>query len=65
MALAVGSRLQGALRACVQWQNGTCARRCGALRALTCSLPPLRSKRYFSVKEAYEEGLVDKLIPGE
>ena len=23
-----------------------------------------RSKRYFSVKEAYEEGLVDKLIPG-
>jgi len=24
----------------------------------------LHSKRYFSVKEAYEEGLVDKLIPG-
>jgi hypothetical protein len=22
------------------------------------------SKRYFSVKEAYEEGLVDKLVPG-
>jgi hypothetical protein len=24
----------------------------------------LLRKRYFSVKEAYEEGLVDKLVPG-
>jgi hypothetical protein len=28
--------------------------------------PPCRPhrKRYFSVKQAYEEGLVDKLVPG-
>jgi hypothetical protein len=26
--------------------------------------PTQHSKRYFSVKQAYEEGLVDKLVPG-
>lgn len=30
----------------------------------TCQKEYLNRKRYFSVKEAYEEGLVDKLIPG-
>lgn len=30
----------------------------------TCQKQYLSRKRYFSVKEAYEEGLVDKLVPG-
>eukprot|EP00877_Chromochloris_zofingiensis_P013748 jgi/Chrzof1/8627/Cz03g18040.t1_CLP1 len=30
----------------------------------TCQKEYLSRRRYFSVKEAYEEGLVDKLIPG-
>ncbi|MEW5316894.1 MAG: hypothetical protein WDW38_008235 [Sanguina aurantia] len=30
----------------------------------TCQKEYLSRKRYFSVKEAYEEGLVDKLVPG-
>ncbi|PNH04642.1 hypothetical protein TSOC_009160 [Tetrabaena socialis] len=30
----------------------------------TCQKQYLTRKRYFSVKEAYEEGLVDKLVPG-
>lgn len=29
-----------------------------------CQKAYLSRKRYFSVKEAYEEGLVDKLVPG-
>lgn len=34
---------------------------------LTCPAVPYSvpcRKRYFSVKQAYEEGLVDKLVPG-
>lgn len=30
----------------------------------TCEKEYLERKRYFTVKEAYEEGLVDKLVPG-
>jgi ATP-dependent Clp protease protease subunit len=30
----------------------------------TCQKEYLSRKRYFSVKQAYEEGLVDKLVPG-
>lgn len=29
-----------------------------------CDSAAISRKRYFSVKEAYEEGLVDKLVPG-
>lgn len=37
--------------------------RCGLSVRPSCVPAPCR-KRYFSVKQAYEEGLVDKLVPG-
>eukprot|EP00882_Tetradesmus_deserticola_P031498 GHRQ01035620.1.p3 GENE.GHRQ01035620.1~~GHRQ01035620.1.p3 ORF type:complete len:120 (-),score=56.85 GHRQ01035620.1:648-1007(-) len=43
------------------------ALRCTTMRfsyLLKTPKPPFCRKRYFSVKEAYEEGLVDKLVPG-
>jgi hypothetical protein len=36
----------------------------GLERQVSCNKAPCWDDRYFSVNKAYEEGLIDKLVPG-